>query len=334
MGQKDYDMITKDYSFLLERPEWTFEESKIDAVLSDKRVIITGAGGSIGSALARRIANSPARRLVCAGHSELPIFNLRAALAGSKVPIEYMVQDVGRTLFSQFVSLWRPDYVIHAAAHKHVGLMESQPEQALRNNIDATIRISQAVSAVGGRLVYISTDKAANPTSIMGASKRLAEAWLLLRDPNVRICRFGNVLGSSGSLVEIIERRIAEGKTITLTSPDMARYFITVKEAVGLVLTSLLCEPGMYSLEMGNQIPIVNIAAKLSSAPIEFTRPGKGEKTIEDITGRGEWTADSPYPGVFYVRSMPLEREWVDQCLTMARRYPSALATIANLIFV
>lgn len=322
-------MITKDYSFLLDRPEWTFDEPAIDAALAGKRVLITGAGGSIGSALALRVANSSAKSLVCLGHSELPIFNLKAALADSKVPIEYHVQDVGRCSFDQFV-FWQPDYAFHAAAHKHVGLMESQPDQALQNNTEATIHISKMVSDVGGNLVFISTDKAANATSIMGASKRLAEAWLLTHDAHARICRFGNVLGSSGSLVEIIERRVAEGKPVTLTSRDMVRYFITAKEAVGLVLTSLLFEPGLYSLDMGAQISILNIASKLS-ASWEFTNPGSGEKLSEDILGREETKQPTPHPGIFKIVS-ELNRFTVEQSLDMARRSPVKLKTIANFV--
>lgn len=325
-------MIMKDYSFLLERPEWQFDEAAIDAALAGKRVMITGAGGSIGTALARRISNSGAQSIACIGHSELPIFNLRAALAASKVPIHYGVFDVGSELFSNFVPFWRPDYILHAAAHKHVGLMESQPEQALKNNTEATILLAKSAVKVQARFIFISTDKAVNPTSIMGASKRLAEAWLQTNMPEARICRFGNVLGSSGSLVEILEQRVAEGKSITLTSPDMVRYFITAKEAVGLVLTSgLLCEPGIYSLEMGEQVPIVNVAAKLSppGAVIEFTNPGSGEKFFEEVIGRGEEKQLSPHRGIFKV-SLALSRHRVDWCLAQARSNPSDLKTIAN----
>lgn len=298
-------MIHKDYSFLLERPEWNFDEAGIDAALANKRVLITGAGGSIGSALANRVANSPAQSLAVIGHSELPIFNLCAKLADSKVPVHSGIFDVGSDLFSNFIPFWRPDIVLHAAAHKHVGLMQAQPEAAFKNNTEATILLAKSAVRSKARFIFISTDKAVNPTSIMGSSKRLAEAWLLTHVPDARICRFGNVLGSSGSLVEILERRIAAGESIKLTSPEMKRYFITAHEAVGLVLTSgLLLGAGLYSLEMCEQVPIVNIAKKLGpNSVIEWTNPGSGEKFDEEVIGHGEEKVLTFHPGIFQVES-------------------------------
>jgi FlaA1/EpsC-like NDP-sugar epimerase len=298
----------KDYFFLLNRPEWNcFPVEKIDAYFQHRRVLVTGAGGTIGSEICKRLAPISAF-LGCLGHSELPIFRLRddPGMRGSGA--EFYIADVRRPLDEIFIK-WKPDVVIHAAAHKHVGLLEGQPLEAYVNNVGGTINVAAAAQRAGvEKFVFISTDKAAQPTSVMGKSKRLAELWLLAKYKSAGIARFGNVLGSSGSLVEILEKRIAEGKFIELTHPGMERWFITAREAVGLVLSAAISDPGIYSLDMGDPVNILELTEKLlaqrnSKAGIVFTNPGSGEKMTEHLLNPGEEIVGSPIPGVLRIET-------------------------------
>lgn len=299
-------MITKDYAFLLNRSEHSFDDDAIDAQLIGKRVLVTGAGGSIGSALVKRLVESPASFVGCVGHSELPIFNLRQALPSGKLG-EAVVSVKDEHVMAELLKRWRIDLILHAAAHKHVGLMEKQPEAAFSNNTLATISLAKVAlaSETVRRFVFISTDKACNPTSIMGASKRVAEVWLrTYATPFATICRFGNVLGSSGSLVEIIEKRVAAGEPVTITDPKMQRFFITAKEAVGLVLSAAVLEEGdCFSIAMGEQIPIMDLVEKLCPRGTVITtgQPGSGEKLAEEIVGINETTAPTSNPAVLRI---------------------------------
>lgn len=276
-----------DYSFLLPRPELIFPKPEFDGA----RVLITGAGGTIGSTIAKQLAGYPLERLALVGHSEYNLFKLQKELGCPFAEVQ--VRDVRldtEDLFYQY----KPEMVIHAAAHKHVGLMESQSKEAFENNTMATIRLCNlAKQHRVSKFIFISTDKAVNPTSVMGASKRLAEMWIQANYPQGSIVRFGNVLGSSGSLVEILEERIKQGRAIVLTDPDMQRYFITAAEAAGLVLTSASFAPGMYSLNMGSPIRIIDIVRKLMArrgieVPILWGTPGSGEKIEEALLNPGE----------------------------------------------
>lgn len=321
-------MITKDYSFLLNRSEHSFDDDAIDAALTGKRVLVTGAGGSIGSALVKRLVEAPTDFVGCVGHSELPIFNLRQALSSGK--LGEAVADIGQEhVMRTLLDKWRIDLILHAAAFKHVGLMEKQPEAAFVNNTLGTISLAKVALASDTvrRLVFISTDKACNPTSIMGASKRVAEVWLKQHAmPFATICRFGNVLGSSGSLVEIIEKRIAAEEPITITDPKMQRFFITAKEAVGLVLTAAVLEEGdCFSINMGTQIPIMEIVDKLCPEGTIITtgRPGSGEKLAEEIVGPNETTGLTRNRAVFRINMQPNPR--IDSIVASIKAHPSTL---------
>lgn len=323
----------KDYSFLLNRPEHTFDEDEIDSALVGRRVLVTGAGGTIGSEITRRLMRAPTSFVGIVGHSELPIFNLRSTLPASK--LQSAILDVGHEhVMKGLLERWRPDIIFHAAAHKHVGLMEGQPEAAFANNTLATINLARVAlqSESVRRFVFISTDKAANPTTVMGASKRLAEVALCTHyHPFSTICRFGNVLGSSGSLVEIVEKRFAAGQPAIVNDERMKRFFITVKEAVGLVMTAGLLERGPgYSIDMGEQIPIVDIIKKLMSPDdrFQYGRPGSGEKLEEEIIGAGELLEPTSNPAVLGITMNP--RPEIDEVLARVKQNPARIVQEAQ----
>ena len=259
-----------------------------------KRVLVTGAGGSIGSAIAKQLVEE-AEFVGFIGQSESPIFRLLSDLNSIPPQSQYAwaIEDCANIPINIWRD-WAPDVVIHAAAHKHVGLMQSQPGKAFANNTCATLQLALKAFDCGVQnFVFISTDKAVRPSSIMGASKRLAEAWLLARAPWATVCRFGNVAGSSGSLIEIVAEKVAKGEKVTLTSSGMKRYFITPDEAVRLVLSSTF-NPGMFTLNMGEPILIEDIIHRIGQQAsrcvnLEVTEAGAGEKEDEDLLNPNEY---------------------------------------------
>lgn len=270
------------------------------------RVVVTGAGGSIGSAIVKRLAGQVSF-VGMIGHSEAPIFKLNLDLAGRQ-GIDFEICDAGRDP-EKWLDRWQPDVIIHAAAHKHVGLMERSTSAAFMNNTCNTMRIAGAAFAAGvKRFVFISTDKAARPTTVMGASKRLAEAWCLTRAPFASVCRFGNVAGSSGSLIELVQNKIRAGQDLTLTDEGMKRYFITPDEAVDLALAASI-KPGLYTLDMGKPIAIRDIMDRMMTqmgkrVGINVTNPVSGEKTDEDLFNPGETPySKNPASDLIYVQT-------------------------------
>lgn len=269
--------------------------------LHGKTVLVTGAGGSIGSELCRQLARSHVATLVLLGHGENSIFDatnqLRATFPQLSLhPVIADIRDPVRT--DAVLRQWRPQVVFHAAAHKHVPLMEEHPEEAITNNVIGTWVIVNASLRYGvERFVLISTDKAVAPSSIMGASKRVAErivrhAALEHQKPFVAV-RFGNVLGSRGSVVPFFKGQIARGGPVTVTHPDMRRFFMTIPEAVYLVLKAGgLAKPGdLFVLNMGEPVRIVDLAEDLmrltgippGEVPIEFSGLRPGEKLEEQL---------------------------------------------------
>lgn len=295
-----------DYSALLTRPAWTFDEQKIDLHLEGKRVMVTGAGGTIGSAVVRRISQADVEHIKLVDNSEISLFNLLNERSIT-VPHSAQVLDICSRPMEDLVRSECPDIIVHAAAFKHVGLMESCPMSAYHNNTQGTIKLARSARDCGvGQFLFVSTDKAAKPTNYMGASKRLAEAWLFTHSrDNLKVCRFGNVLGSSGSLVEIVARRLLSDLPVQITDPDMERYFITPDEAVGLLLTSLTLEGcGPFSIEMGSPVNIVELVQRVAdqlnkTLDLEFTWVGAGEKLTEDLINPGEVKNPTEHPGIF-----------------------------------
>lgn len=298
-----------DISDLLRREPAALDDEAVGQTLTGRRVMVTGAGGSIGKELCRQVARWSPSELILLGHGENSIFeallDLREDYAGlPMVPIIADVRDVER-IREVFYSL-QPEVVFHAAAHKHVSLMEINVEEAVTNNVLGTQSVVNAAIASGvERMVLISTDKAVQPKSVMGATKRMAE--MIMRDAaertgrNFVTVRFGNVLGSRGSIVPIFKRQIAAGGPITITHPEMKRFFMTIPEAVHLVLQALTMGHGgdLFVLRMGDQVRIVDLAEDLirlsglepgKDVQIQFTGIRPGEKLSESL-----WDDDLAY---------------------------------------
>jgi FlaA1/EpsC-like NDP-sugar epimerase len=304
---------------LLGREAVDLDSQEIRAMLAGRRVLVTGAGGSIGSELAGQILDYGPSRLVLLDQVEVAVFGLRHGLLRGRTGADTAtrVADVGDG--RRMAAILReegPEVVFHAAAHKHVGLMEDQPAEALQNNFLATVRFARLASEAGvDRFILVSTDKAINPTSVMGASKRLAELGVqaVQRTPGNRTrfmaVRFGNVLGSSGSVVPIFRRQIAEGGPVTVTDPEVTRFFMTVSEAAGLVLQSATLGSGgeIFVLDMGLSVKIVDVARQMielsglepgKDIEIVFTGLRPGEKLYEEVQHVSEELRPTSHPRV------------------------------------
>lgn len=278
--------------------------------------LVTGAGGSIGSELCRQIARFGVRQLVCIDSSEIAIYALEQEFKARfpELAVRYYTANVREPeRLGDLFKLHRPAVVLHAAAYKHVPLMEDDNAiEALRTNVLGTLNAARAATACGAqRFVLISTDKAVNPTNVMGASKRLAELALqahATQHPDTHCCavRFGNVLGSSGSVVPRFAAQIAAGGPVTVTHPEIVRYFMTIPEAAQLVLQAgLMGRSGeIYVLDMGEPVKIVDLARlmiRLSNKtegeiPIHFTGLRPGEKLYEELLADDETTLPTPHP--------------------------------------
>jgi FlaA1/EpsC-like NDP-sugar epimerase len=294
---------------LLRREPIKTDLDSVRLLIKDKKVMVTGGGGSIGSELCNQIFNFDPAELIILGHGENRIFEINKNLRGNSTPghncrIIPIIADIRFSYRIQSIfEEYRPDIVFHAAAHKHVHLMELNPSEAIINNVIGTRNLVQAGLSTGiSQFIMISTDKVVNPTSIMGASKRLAE--LLVHQAAVdsgipfMTVRFGNVLGSTGSVVLIFKEQIAGGGPITVTHPEMKRYFMTIPEAVQLVLQAAVLGKGeeVFVLDMGEPVKIVDLAKDLirlsgfSEDNIEITYVGRrpGEKLYEELFAEGE----------------------------------------------
>ncbi|GMV22314.1 MAG: dTDP-glucose 4,6-dehydratase [Acidimicrobiia bacterium] len=297
-----------DIADLLRRPQVPAQPSAA-GYLTGARVIITGAGGSIGSELCRQVAHLSPQHLVLLGHGENSIFEIAGELRTRfpQVSIETVIADVrDQERIRRAFRRVQPTVVFHAAAHKHVPLMEENPPEAVTNNVAGTRNVLDAAVQVGvKRLVLVSTDKAAAPTNVMGASKRIAEALVAraAREHGVAyaVVRFGNVLGSRGSVVPIFKAQIERGGPITVTHPDVRRYFMTIPEAVHLILQAGGLAHGgeLFVLDMGQPVLLREMAADMvrlsgfdqGEIPIVFTGLRPGEK-IEEILWENDATIE------------------------------------------
>ena len=321
----------------------------------EKRVLITGAGGTIGSELASQILQFEPESIALVERSEYALYEVRKRLAReaswANSRITSNLVDIGDTAdLDLLISREKPHIVLHAAAHKHVPLGEENAGEYLRNNALATHRLAQVcLKHEVRRFVFISTDKAINPTSVMGASKRAAEILLLDLAANTKmkmtIVRFGNVIGSSGSAIPLFMEQIAAGGPITVTHPEVTRYFIRTSEAISLVLQAATLGDGgrVFMLDMGEPVRIVDLARDLirlsnhleNEIPITFTGLRAGEKLFEEIKMEGESIHPTVHPQIVITAAPQPETARVSDWAARAARVPlscDAKALLAELV--
>ena len=303
---------------LLGREPVHLDQTMIEKQLRGKKILVTGAGGSIGSEICRQVAKFKPKEIIILGHGENSIYQLNMELVGKYsqhftiTPVIADVQD--RKRIFEVMDKYKPDVVYHAAAHKHVPLMELNPREAVKNNILGTRNVAEAASHARVKsFVMVSTDKAVNPPNIMGATKRLCE--MIVQDMATRseytkfvAVRFGNVLGSRGSVIPLFKKQIAEGGPITVTHPDIVRYFMTIPEAAQLVIQagSLARGGEIFVLDMGQPVKIVDLAKNLirlsgydeGDIEIKFTGLRPGEKMYEELLNEGEVNPKQVFPKI------------------------------------
>ncbi|MGH2317006.1 polysaccharide biosynthesis protein [Planococcus sp. SE5232] len=310
---------------LLGRDEVKLDMNKIANQLTSKTILVTGAGGSIGSEISRQIARFGPKKLLLLGHGENSIYlidmELRQKLAPDTeiIPIIADVQDRERIL--EIMKTYKPDVVYHAAAHKHVPLMEGNPMEAVKNNVYGTKNVAEAAHLIGvGNFVMVSTDKAVNPPNVMGATKRFAEMIVQnlakRSDTKFAAVRFGNVLGSRGSVIPLFKKQIAAGGPITVTDPRMTRYFMTIPEASRLVIQAgTLAEGGeVFVLDMGEPVKIVDLAQNLirlsgyseGEIGINFSGIRPGEKLFEELLNDNEIQTEQVFPKIYIGKANPV----------------------------
>lgn len=322
---------------LLGRDPVELDNESVSEFVDGKTVMVTGAGGSIGSELARQVARFRPARILLVERAEFALFDIEQELTRTlrsfrEIPVIALVADVGdetrmRAIFAEY----SPHVVFHAAAHKHVPMMETNPTEAVKNNILATRRVATLAGEAGAQaFVMISTDKAVRPTSVMGASKRVAE--IVVQDLSSRYTtrfvavRFGNVIDSAGSVLPVFRERIRQGGPVTVTHPEMRRYFMTIPEAAQLVLEAGAMGMGgeIFVLEMGEQVRILDLAKatiKLSGLKpydemdIVFTGLRPGEKLYEEFEYDGEAFSRTRHPKILIGNLSPYARERVAEAL-------------------
>ncbi len=354
---------------LLNRPQVALDREGMARLVQGKRVLVTGAGGTIGSELARQVAALGPETLLLLDNGEFALWQIDMELAERHplVARRALIADVrDEDRMRGLMQEYRPELVFHAAALKHVPMVESNPLEGLLTNACGTRTAADAARAAGAALmVLISTDKAVNPTSVMGASKRLAEMYCQGLDIQAReqgagmrcvTVRFGNVLGSTGSVVPLFQRQLARGGPLTVTHPDMQRYFMTVREAVSLVLQASVVgagddrtsgDGGIFVLDMGKSVKIVDLARQMirlaglipdRDVEIRFTGLRPGEKLFEELFHGKEPPLATPYPGLLMAKPRTADPAIIGRALDeMAThchngaRVP-ALATLGRLV--
>lgn len=315
------DMRTLDVNRLIGRREVHVASPDVRSVIAGRRVLVTGAGGSIGSELCRQVHAFGPSALYMLDHDESNLHRLQLDIWGEALLTDesLVIADIrDRPRIQQIFRDLRPEVVFHAAAHKHLPLLERHPSEAVKSNVLGTDNLVEAALATGvERFVLISTDKAADPTSVLGASKRLAELIVQANARDARnlgtgvfsAVRFGNVLGSRGSLLSVLAEQMRSGGPVTVTHPDVTRFFMTIEEAVGLVLEAGRMAQGgeVFVLDMGEPVRIVdlvhNFARQVSldvdAVEIRFTGLRAGEKLNEALFSEGEERLPTDHPRIF-----------------------------------
>jgi FlaA1/EpsC-like NDP-sugar epimerase len=339
------------------REEVQLDMDLIEAFARDKTILVTGAGGSIGSEMCRQLCNFNPKQLLLIEQAENPLFYIERELHKqfTEVNIKAIICNItDKVRVDEIFEEYKPQIVIHAAAHKHVPLMELNAGEAVKNNILGTQIVADAADNYGtSNFVMISTDKAVNPTGIMGSSKRIAEMYIqdLSRTSETHFVtvRFGNVLGSEGSVVPIFKKQIAEGGPVTITHPEMKRYFMTIPEASRLVLQAASMGKGgeIFVLDMGEPVKIVDLARQLitlsgfrpgEDIEMIFTGPRSGEKLFEELSIEGEDMQRTRHPKISIWKNIPMDRDrlraGINELVTVAktRTYSEIVREIKELV--
>lgn len=320
---------------LLGREPVELNLESISQYIADKVILVTGAGGSIGSEICRQLSAFKPKELVLVGHGENSIYTIEMELKErcqnstmKLTPVIADLQDAQKMM--AVMSTYHPDVVYHAAAHKHVPLMEGNPEEAVKNNLIGTMNTAKAASWNDVKIfVMVSTDKAVNPTSVMGATKRLAEMVVQHMDQQSKTkfvaVRFGNVLGSRGSVIPLFKKQIEKGGPVTVTHPDMVRYFMTIPEASRLVIQAGALAKGgeIFVLDMGEPVKIVDLAKNiiklsgnsLEDIGIEYTGIRPGEKLYEELLNKDEIHEEQIYPKIYIGKTAAIFLQEIEEII-------------------
>lgn len=326
---------------LLGREPISLENPDIKNYINNKTVMVTGGGGSIGSEISRQIAMFKPKLLIIFDIYENNAYDIQNELKaryGDQVKLKVLIGSVrDRDRLEEVFSEYRPNLVFHAAAHKHVPLMQDSPFEAIKNNSIGTVNTADMAGKYGTeRFVMISTDKAVNPTNIMGASKRLAELGLQclndkFKNTELMVVRFGNVLGSNGSVIPLFTSQIEAGGPVQVTHPDIIRYFMTIPEAVELVLQagSMAMGGEVFVLDMGDPVKIIDLAKDLirlsgfepyEDIDIEFVGLRPGEKLFEELLLDEENLKKTPYKKIFVIGQDDIALEHIDEVFVMINK--------------
>ncbi|QWC22574.1 polysaccharide biosynthesis protein [Bacillus haikouensis] len=311
---------------LLGREPVELDIKSISEKLTGKTILVTGAGGSIGSEICRQVSKFKPKKLLLLGHGENSIYTIDMELRNKYkeefeiIPVIADIQDRNRIF--EVMEVHTPDVVYHAAAHKHVPLMEYNPKEAVKNNVIGTKNVAEAADTFGvGTFVLVSSDKAVNPTNVMGSTKRIAEMVIQNLDKssktNFVAVRFGNVLGSRGSVIPLFKRQIQAGGPVTVTHPEMTRYFMTIPEASRLVMQAGALARGgeIFVLDMGEPVKIVDLAKNLiklsgysiDEIGIKYAGIRPGEKMFEELLGENEVHGEAVFPKIFIGKTVEFD---------------------------
>ena len=337
-GKSDIDhtqLKEVDIEDLLPRAPIDIDLNAIGKLLTGKKILITGAAGSIGSEIVRQIAQFHPQKLILIDQAETPLHDIRLMMARqfADIEAETIVSDICmKVRMEEIFEMYRPDYVFHAAAYKHVPMMENNPGESIRNNVDGTRIIADlAVIYKTKKFVMVSTDKAVNPTNVMGCSKRICEIYVQSLDKAIKdgkvegitqfvTTRFGNVLGSNGSVIPLFKEQIKRGGPVTVTHPDIIRFFMLIPEACKLVLEAGTMGHGgeIFVFDMGKAVKIVDLAKRMiqlsgaKDVEIKFTGLRDGEKLYEEVLNENENTQPTIHPKIQIARVR--EYDYTDAC--------------------
>ena len=348
-GKSDLDhtqLKEVDIVDLLPRDKIEIDLESVAALLTGKSILITGAAGSIGSEIVRQVAQFDPAHLILIDQAETPLHDIRLLMAREwpHIHTETIVSDIAmRPRMEEIFREWKPDYVFHAAAYKHVPMMENNPGESIRNNVEGTRVIADLAVKYGtAKFVMVSTDKAVNPTNVMGCSKRICEMYVQSLDAAIKegkingqtqfvTTRFGNVLGSNGSVIPLFREQIRHGGPVTVTHPDIIRYFMLIPEACKLVLEAGTMGKGgeIFVFDMGQPVKIVDLAKRMiqlsgaANIEIKFTGLRDGEKLYEEVLNEAETTKPTFHPKIKI--AIVREYNYADVCREIDSLYESSL---------